>query len=434
VFWKRFRSDTPDHAADQLAELFTRHEVDTVLFTDSLLNGHQKRLRSFAETVLSRGMRFSWGGFMRADMDPDTAALLARAGLDRAFIGVESMSDETLELMNKRRSEADNVRAIRAFLEAGVRVKVGLIPGFPGDTRERFEHTVAAVMALSRAYPDQLRVNLEPFIVSPGQPLARDLAAVGLTAKPWAEDYLDLSPELRFATGSIACTVEGANQGAERMGQIAWLRAQIEDADPGAWFSHSHRETVTFAPSLIWIDGGNVLVTRKSKNGLIYGVIVTPEEQRTTGIMAELSADRREYPTLDAIAARHFIPPRPGSPHVVCFESRRTLEPDRRAAISPFAIARQVSATTVIVAHLLQQTAIAMPVAVLPILAELARTPASGEEIAALIAERRITIAPAEWAEAAGELYRAGYLVTLPRQPREGQDRADYPAPPPPAG
>ena len=41
------------------------------------------------------------------------------------------MSDETLALMNKRRTEADNFKALEAILDAGIFVRAGLIPGFP---------------------------------------------------------------------------------------------------------------------------------------------------------------------------------------------------------------------------------------------------------------------------------------------------------------
>ena len=71
---------------------------------------------------------------MRAQMDIETARLLKRAGCEEVFVGIESFSDETLELMNKRRTEADNIRALRAFLTAGISVVAGFIPGFPLDS------------------------------------------------------------------------------------------------------------------------------------------------------------------------------------------------------------------------------------------------------------------------------------------------------------
>ncbi len=224
VFWERFRPAAVDDSVEQLKELSERYEVSRFHFTDSLINGHMKRLRQFAQAVIDRGLAIDWGGFMRAEMDDDTARLLKAAGCSYAFIGVESLADETLDLMNKRRTSSENLMAIRAFLDAGIPVSAGVIPGYPGDTRERFLRTVRELARIADGYPGMLTFNAEPFIVSPSQPLYRRLEEVGLTAHPWDDDVLDIAPRYRDLTERIDCRVEGANQGVERLGQPKILR------------------------------------------------------------------------------------------------------------------------------------------------------------------------------------------------------------------
>ena len=143
-------------------------------------------------------------------MDDDTARLLKAAGCSYAFIGVESLSDETLDLMNKRRTSSDNLRAIQAFLEAGIQVAVGVIPGYPGDTRERFLRTVQELTRIADCHRGMFSFNVEPFIVSPCQPLYGRLQDVGLTAHPWDGAVLDIAPRYRDVTEQIGCRVEGA--------------------------------------------------------------------------------------------------------------------------------------------------------------------------------------------------------------------------------
>ena len=92
--------------------------------------------------------------------------------------------------MNKRRTRADNLSAIAAFLEAGILVSVGVIPGFPGDTRERFLATARELASLTAEYPGRFGYNIEPFVVSPAQPLFHDLTAAGLRAIPWDQETL----------------------------------------------------------------------------------------------------------------------------------------------------------------------------------------------------------------------------------------------------
>ena len=107
-----------EHTADQIAWVQRDYAANFIMFMDSLLNGVPKRLVELCELLLSRSIKVEWASFMRAKMDPETAKLLKRAGCHHVFIGVESFSDETLELMRKRRTRADNLQAVEAFLGA----------------------------------------------------------------------------------------------------------------------------------------------------------------------------------------------------------------------------------------------------------------------------------------------------------------------------
>ena len=291
VFWKHFRLDTSEHAADQLLELSQRYRVYDFHFTDSLINGHMRRLTAFAEALVSRSPQVSWGGFMRADMDTATARLLRRAGLAYVYVGVESFSDETLKLMNKRRTEADNIRSIRAFLATGLPVSVGIIPGFPGDTRERFQKTVSILLDLADEYPRQFSFNVEPFILSPGQPLYRQLEDVGLSAVPWSEEVLEMAPGYRDITAGIACRAEGSNQGIERSGQLALLR--IVSGATALTGDDLAVDRVTF----LRVEG--LTLCQVKHRGRIHGALLTAEERTICAAIVE-GGERGRSPLDDA--------------------------------------------------------------------------------------------------------------------------------------
>src|SRR5262249_62095279 len=91
--------------------------------------------------------------------------------------GDASLDDPPLASMNKRRTEAGNQLVLRAFLKAGIFVLAGLIPGFPGDSRQGFLHSVAQMRALQSEFPGQLRVNTEAFRL-------RDCDTAAILARP----------------------------------------------------------------------------------------------------------------------------------------------------------------------------------------------------------------------------------------------------------
>ena len=292
VFWQRFRPGAPDVAAAGVEHLRSRYGATYIAFTDSLLNGSSSRLQAFAEEILRQGTKVRWGGFMRADMTEGLARLLHRAGCREVFIGVESFDDSTLAAMNKRRTEADNLHALRAFLQAGIFVVAGLIPGFPGDSRKAFMHSVAQIRALQSEFPGQLRVNTEVFRVSPGLPLFRNLEGMGLIPQRWAEDYLNIAPRYLDITSNIYCSVEGSNQGMERIGRerIAFMirtdaavrtdKFDYDDSEHLAIHEFESRHLV----------GDWHLACTKLDSAWIYALVLDSDE---LGMLQELSSEAK---------------------------------------------------------------------------------------------------------------------------------------------
>lgn len=359
VFWERFRPDKPDHALDQLERLHRRYDVNRFHFTDSLINGHMGRLREFAEGIIARDLAVDWGGFMRADMDDETAAVLRRAGCSYAYIGVESLDDVTLALMNKRRTKADNIRAIESFLNAGIQVSVGVIPGFPGDTRDRFVKTAQLLSDMAGEHGGRFGFNVEPFIVSPGQPLYKDLASVGLESFGWDDDVLDIAPRFRSITEKIPCRVEGANQGSERLGQLRLLHMLTGGTTEAGVFDH-REDLAADRVRIHHVDGPFVLAQAKHR-GRLTGLLLTHEERAwilelvRTGRPGRSLFERPEFAGVwRTITERHV--------HVgdaIPFCVRTGVETKNRA-LSPFAIARR-DGDDLVAVHLISQAVRVVP-------------------------------------------------------------------------
>lgn len=362
VFWKRIRLGSLQHVADGFETLARRYGAERIWFMDSLLNTKLELLRAFAEEVLRRGLKVKWGGFMRAQMDVETAQLLKRAGCDFVFIGIESLSDETLRLMNKRRTEADNVQALRAFLGAGLRhVVAGFIPGFPGDTRDRFMKTALVLSAIRRDYPAAFRVNVEPFVISPAQPIYSELEANGLEPHKWAEPYLDIAPQFRGITDEILCHIEGPNQGLDRLGELQIARTVTASGKRGSspdLFLYADGESGSAHHlDLVDLGKGAYLGRAKSGSGLSYGLILTEEEkaayQNTTDVLTLNLADS-DGPTetwvdgeahenfLREIEAHHLACPSRTAPQVRRGFYLKHLGPASEVCLSPRVAARPV--------------------------------------------------------------------------------------------
>jgi len=104
-------------------------------------------LEAFCRGMVGRGM--TWSCLSRAEgLAPDTVRFMKEAGCRRVYLGLESGSEATLELMNKRVSLADAERAVRLYRAAGIEVAAFFIVGYPGETRAQVEQTFALALRL----------------------------------------------------------------------------------------------------------------------------------------------------------------------------------------------------------------------------------------------------------------------------------------------
>ncbi|MFH1136497.1 MAG: RNA polymerase factor sigma-32 [Pseudomonadota bacterium] len=97
---------------------------------------------------------------------------LARAGLTRIHMGLESGDDVTLALMNKGSTAARSVEAGIKVREAGLELSVYYLVGIGGRERLR-EHALGSAAALSAMAPEFIR--LRTYQPTPEAPLYRDM-------------------------------------------------------------------------------------------------------------------------------------------------------------------------------------------------------------------------------------------------------------------
>lgn len=401
VFWQKMRIGSMESAVEHIEELVRRHDAEVIHFTDSLLNGVKSRLCEFAETMLTRATVVPWFGFMRADMDAETADLIQRAGCVQAFIGIESFSDETLVRMNKRRTEADNIRALHMFLKSGIRVVAGIIPGFPGDTRERFMHTARVLVDVQEKYPGLLQTNTEPFILSPGQPMYRELDKFGMSIQTWPEEITDGAGKYAEIARQVAHTFTGPNQGVERLGEFHIAKTLLGDGN--------HTKSLEEARSPFELNFRHLykdifLARTQSGVGHAYSLLVTQAEKETYERMRSaerLLADQKPYEP--AANRGHYLPlwKKLEQQHTLCgsresfvlfaVTSSERVDDESLLRASPFIIAR-IFGSELLVVHSTTLAFIRLPTAAGPWFASVARKAQTMRELSAEAARMRLPI------------------------------------------
>jgi radical SAM superfamily enzyme YgiQ (UPF0313 family) len=183
---------SPDNILANLAHARERGAREVFLL-DPTLN-QRKDFADFLRLLAegNPGRRFSYFGELRGEgVTGETARLLREANFTEVEVGLQSIEPEAMRRMDRNNNLRAFERGVRAMLAEGVRVKVDLIVGLPGDT-------VASVRRGLHYLRDSGLCDVQVFNLSilPGTAFRQEAAELGLTFQPRPPYYLLRTPAL----------------------------------------------------------------------------------------------------------------------------------------------------------------------------------------------------------------------------------------------
>lgn len=118
-------------------------EGSIVAFVDDLHNSHRAYCRELWEAL--KGLNIKWGcqATLFLGDDRELVKLAADSGCVSVFVGLESLSDDSLGETNKGFNQVRKFEdQIKMFHDHGIMVNPGIVFGFDNDDEAVFEHTV----------------------------------------------------------------------------------------------------------------------------------------------------------------------------------------------------------------------------------------------------------------------------------------------------
>jgi ribosomal peptide maturation radical SAM protein 1 len=146
-----FRSKTPARVLSEIRYLRERHDVRTFSMVDDILDMRYLSavMPQLAEARL--GIDFFWE--VKANLTSTHVRQLRDAGVVFIQPGIESLSDHVLKLMRKGTTAFRNIELMKWCCEYGVKPYWNLLYGFPGETAEDYEHSLALIRAIWHLEP-----------------------------------------------------------------------------------------------------------------------------------------------------------------------------------------------------------------------------------------------------------------------------------------
>lgn len=172
AFWGKYR----EMDAERIHQAIFYHtatfpHAGYIDFHDLVFNANIARVKEFCQLVIrypfpyDHQIKWRANAIVNSRMTRDVLDLMKRAGCHGLTFGIESGSQRVLDLMNKHFIISDAHRVIRDTAEAGIAVTTNFMFGFPGETEEDFQETLAFIRAtgpfITRAYPSRTYCALE---------------------------------------------------------------------------------------------------------------------------------------------------------------------------------------------------------------------------------------------------------------------------------
>lgn len=183
----RFR--TAENVVAEMKQLMDIYNTKTFRFSDDLFTFSPKRVSEMCNAIKRLNVRYRV--FARSCSITQEAALkLYESGCRHIALGIESMSDRMLQILDKKTTAEINRHALENAKAAGLKVRIYMLVGFPGETEELFEESLKNILAC-----DFDEFIVYPFIPYPGTAVWHDPEKYGATLDRDFSKYVQIGKD-----------------------------------------------------------------------------------------------------------------------------------------------------------------------------------------------------------------------------------------------
>jgi anaerobic magnesium-protoporphyrin IX monomethyl ester cyclase len=198
VYKRSWTAIEPQRMGEELEALWKKNSFTDLNLQDETFFTYRERSLAVAEEFIKRDLNISWAATMRADqgsrMKDEDFAFLAKSGLRRLLIGVESGSQEMMDWMQKDIKLEQVFECAERCLKNNIDVIFPFIVGFPGESHANFKESLKVARKLA-SMSENFDTPIFYFKPYPGSKITMDAVKDGYelpaSIEEWAKfDYI----------------------------------------------------------------------------------------------------------------------------------------------------------------------------------------------------------------------------------------------------
>ncbi|NOZ88223.1 MAG: radical SAM protein [Deltaproteobacteria bacterium] len=161
---EQYRERSVQNVMAEIDECVQKYGIREIDFFDPTFTANKRRTRELCEALVARNYDLKWACRTRVDcVDPELLGLMNRAGCSRIYLGIENISSNVLEKINKEITSDQAAKAIEWSRDAGIQPLGFFMIGNPGDTPRTVRDMVLWAKRARLDYVQFSRTIAKPF-------------------------------------------------------------------------------------------------------------------------------------------------------------------------------------------------------------------------------------------------------------------------------
>jgi len=143
IFGQKIRYVPIENIIREIKKRKEKYNVGSFIIADDTFTANKKYVQDFCEALIESRLNIIWNCATRANMaDPKLFALMKKAGCYMMGYGIESADPETLKRVRKGITLEQAHKAVDYARDAGFRVYVNLMTGFPWENESAVNNNI----------------------------------------------------------------------------------------------------------------------------------------------------------------------------------------------------------------------------------------------------------------------------------------------------
>lgn len=194
----KWRALETERVLEEIEYLIKKYKVQAIRFLDEDFFPDKKRVDEIAEGLIERNIKIIWGANVRANyfkrnyIDEEFAKKLFRSGMRVVSTGAESGSMKILEYIKKDITVEDLLRQAEVCKNAGLKLVLSWMVGFPNETKVDVEETLKLQREISNINKNVIHSATWIFRPYPGGELYDECLKLGLEEPKSLEEWKNI--------------------------------------------------------------------------------------------------------------------------------------------------------------------------------------------------------------------------------------------------